>query len=900
MPINTITGDDTPNTLDGTIDADAVYGLGGADTLRGFEGDDLLDGGTGNDTLIGGKGDDTYVVDASGDSITELADEGADTVRAGLSWTLGANIENLVLTGAGAINGTGNALDNTLTGNGANNILSGGAGNDWLDGGLGNDTLIGGTGNDTFVVDSAGDAIVESATEGRDTVRSSLSWVLSDNLENLVLTGSDAIDGVGNNQGNVLIGNDAENTLNGFDGNDTLDGGIGADTLIGGLGNDTLIVESAGDKVIENLNEGTDTVRASISWTLVDNVENLTLTGIDTLDGTGNALDNALTGNAAANVLVGLGGNDTFDGKGGGDKLEGGLGDDTYVLAGSGDTVIEAAGEGTDTIVAGFSITLGDNIENLTLSGADAINGTGNALDNVLTGNAAANMLTGGAGNDTYFVDNIGDQTIELAGEGNDTVRSSISWTLATNVETLVLTGTFAIDGAGNTSDNAIEGNDANNVLDGGAGADVLTGHKGDDTYVVDNAGDTTVEALNEGRDLVLASVSYTLSSDVENLTLTGTDAINANGNALSNVIRGNAAANVIDGGASSDDLDGAGGSDIYIVAATRDHIGNEIHDSGTDGIDELRVTATTSGTVSLGTRETGIERIVIGTGTGAVADSSGLAAINASASRSAIGLTMIGNAGANQLTGSKFTDLIDGGAGIDRMAGGAGDDTYIVDNSADVVRESTRSGTDTVLASATFKLGSNVEVLTLTGTDAIDGTGSTGANTITGNDAVNRLDGGKGDDVLFGMRGADTLIGGTGADTLDGGAGEDLLIGGIGNDRLIGGADADTFRFDTARISSGSDVVVDFSAAQGDKIQLTLAQFKGLGATGALTAEQLWAANGAFYSHDASDRILYDSATGKLWYDADGSANRYLPVLIATFGEASHPTLTAADFIVI
>ncbi len=190
-------------------------------------------------SLIGGADNDTYVVDNTGDVVTENANEGTDLVQSSIAYTLGINVENLTLTGGTAINGTGNALNNVLTGNAANNLLTGGAGNDTLNGGAGADTLIGGTDNDTYVVDNTGDVVTENTNEGTDLVQSSIAYTLGINVENLTLTGVNAINGTGNALNNVLTGNAANNLLTGGAGNDTLNAGAGTDTLTGGTGNDT-------------------------------------------------------------------------------------------------------------------------------------------------------------------------------------------------------------------------------------------------------------------------------------------------------------------------------------------------------------------------------------------------------------------------------------------------------------------------------------------------------------------------------------------------------------------------------------------------------------------------------------------------------------------------------------
>ena len=186
---------------------------------------------TGADKLIGGSGNDVYVVDNSGDVVTEtstLVTE-IDKVSSSINYTLGANLENLILTGTAA-NGTGNGLANMLTGNVGNNTLNGGAGAD---------SLIGGLGNDVYVVDNSGDVVTETsilATE-IDKVNSSINYTLGANLENLTLMGT-AAKGTGNGLANTLTGNSGANNLNGGAGNDNLIGGSGKDNLTGGLGAD--------------------------------------------------------------------------------------------------------------------------------------------------------------------------------------------------------------------------------------------------------------------------------------------------------------------------------------------------------------------------------------------------------------------------------------------------------------------------------------------------------------------------------------------------------------------------------------------------------------------------------------------------------------------------------------
>jgi serralysin len=173
-----------------------------------------------------------------------------------------------------------------------------------------------------------------------------------------------------------------------------------------------------------------------------------------------------------------------------------------------------------------------------------------------------------------------GDTTVELAGGGVDMVQSAITWTLANEVEHLTLTGTAAINGTGNAMDNVLTGNSAINTLTGGAGndwldgmtgADKLLGGLGNDTYVVDNTGDLVTENLNEGVDTVNTTLTYTLGVNVENLTLTGSAAINATGNTQDNILTGNDAINTLTGGAGNDTLLAWAGNDILVGGAGKD-----------------------------------------------------------------------------------------------------------------------------------------------------------------------------------------------------------------------------------------------------------------------------------------------------------------------------------------
>jgi Ca2+-binding RTX toxin-like protein len=240
-------GEDGDDDLSGGADNDRLYGGNGIDHLDGGGGNDIVDGGAGADTLVGNFGNDTYYVDNVGDVITEFsASDGLDTVYSTVSYTLSQFVDNLILTGSANLDGTGNADLNKITGNSGANHLFGLGGNDVLNGLAGGDHMHGGTGNDTYYVDNAGDIVDETGGDGVDRVYSSVSFSLAPSVhvlgdvENLTLTGSANINGIGNSLNNVIAGNAGNNSMNGGNGDDTLSGAAGNDVLLGGNNNDKL------------------------------------------------------------------------------------------------------------------------------------------------------------------------------------------------------------------------------------------------------------------------------------------------------------------------------------------------------------------------------------------------------------------------------------------------------------------------------------------------------------------------------------------------------------------------------------------------------------------------------------------------------------------------------------
>jgi Ca2+-binding RTX toxin-like protein/glucose/arabinose dehydrogenase len=448
----------TPTGVSGD-QADVLHGLAGNDLLFGGSGGDTLDGGPGADALIDGPGSDTadYSSSTAGVTVSLLTGLGA-----------GGDAQGDVLTGIENI--IGSVHDDVLTGDSGANMLAGGAG------------------NDAYVVDNANDQVIENAGAGLDTIYSSTHFRLPANVETLVLQGGADLQAYGNGVSNSVYGNAGSNLL---------DGGANADAMYGGAGNDVYFVDDPGDAAIENGGEGSDVVFSSAHFRLAANVETLVLQGSADLQG---------YGNASANVIYGNAGNNLIDGGAGADIMLGGAGHDAYFVDDPGDAVVENANEGNDIVFSTAHFRLAPNVETLVLQGSADLQGYGNDLANSLFGNSGNNLLdggtgadtmSGGAGNDTYFVDNTLDRVNEADGAAIDAVLATVSYTLPTSVEALVLRGSGDLNGTGNSSANNIYGNSGNNTLDGGFGADVLTGNAGNDTFVF-HAGAAIGDAITD------------------------------------------------------------------------------------------------------------------------------------------------------------------------------------------------------------------------------------------------------------------------------------------------------------------------------------------------------------------------------------------------------------------
>ena len=733
------------------------------------------------------------------------------------------------------------------------------------------------------------------------------------------ITGKDIADTIVGTIGNdIVYGLQGNDSLNGGNGNDELIGGVGNDSLNGGTGNDSFI---GGD--------GTDTVSFGSDNSNIDLSQGTasgssegsdTITSVEVVDaGAGN---DTVIGSASADTLLGGDGTDSLMGGDGNDSLSGGIGND-ILLGGDGNDNVNA-GSGSDLIVGGDG------------AGDDTYNG-GEGVDTVkytsavaaITVNLALGTATSTAGSDASHI-------------GTDTLS---------NIENIIA-GDYADSLIGSDLNNAITGESGDDTINGGLGSDVAIyqGVKSQYTITNNNNGTWTVADSVSGRDGTdtVSNIEFLQFTD-QTYSLLG-PLLPLTGSANVDTLNGSYGDDTITGLAKVDILDGKEGSDLYVMTSSTDHTAAEITDTGSSGTDEVRFTSTSASTLTLYAGDTGIEKITIGTGSRASAITSGTAALNINAAALANGVIISGNAGNNILTGSLGYS--------DTLVGGLGNDTYVVNNTGDVITEDEGAGTDLIQSSISYTASTNVENLTLTGSSNINATGNALNNTLTGNNGNNTLDGGTGGDKMLGGGGNDTYIvdnasdavtevsnagldtiqttlntyslaatllanienltfNGSGNASLNGNAlgnsitgylGNDTINGGLGNDSLTGGSGNDTFIFNTRlNATTNKDIITDFSHAD-DSIQFSKAIMTGFVTIGALNANDFKVTSGVgigtpftgYSAFDTSDRIIYNKDSGALYYDVDGSG-KTAAIQVALIGTTTHPTdIDHTDFMII
>jgi Ca2+-binding RTX toxin-like protein len=625
---------------------------------------------------------------------------------------------------------------------------------------------------------------------------------------------------------------------------------------------------------------------------------------------TGTNGNDSLVGTSVADTIQGLDGNDTLVGNAGNDTLNGGNGNDRYVV-GTGDVLIDSAG--TDTVESSITWTLGAGFENLVLTGTTSTSGHGNSLNNVITGSAGSNWLRGLQGNDTIFAGagndvinmssgsgaSYGDDVID-GGDGVDTLDYGAAARTAVVVDLLAGTASgggtggagsatltsienvngsaFADTITGNAAANFLFGFDGNDTLDGGAGNDRLEGGAGNDRYVFSvgpgAANADTITGFVSGADKIVLNVEA--FSNIGGSGFSAGDARFIAGPGLNN---------------------GQDSTDRVIYNTTTGQLWYDA-DGGSAGAAQL--IATLQGAPALAAADILVGRRTV-TYTGTENNDYIFGSENTNDVMEGLGGddTLIGYDGDDDLRGGDGNDELHGSPGNDTYSGGAGDDVLWVWSGNALLDGG--SGADTVAyqggVQATIHLGTGTIATadgslnaTLVGIE--HAMGGFANEQLNGNGGANRLEGWGGDDELSGFGGDDSLFGGDGRDLMNGSDGNDWLEGGIGLDTLVGAAGSDTYAFAQTLQSTDADNI--FWSA-GDRILIHGAWFAGLGQGGSFAAGDARFNSGAGFNsgRDASDRVIYDTSTGNLWYDSDGSGSGSALLLATLQGT---PALAATD----
>jgi Ca2+-binding RTX toxin-like protein len=859
---------------------DVVTGNAGSDTLTGTAGADTLIAGSGVDTLVGGTGNDSFIVNNTSDVVSVGGTHGADTVQASTNYTLSGNVTTLVLTGSANLSGTANSTGaDSVVGNAGNDTLTAEGGRDTLIAGSGLATLVGGSGGTVFVVNSTSDVIQGVSSGVSNELVSSVNATLPTNVDTLELSGVGNLSGTGNS--------DASNVLIANSGNDTLVAGSAATTLEGGVGQDTFVVNSTGDS-IEAAASATNTVLSSISYTLPSYITTLELTGSANLTGTGNTLADSIVGNAGHDTLTAGVGNDTLVAGTGLATLVGGVGNDTFVIDSTSDVIQGQVSGQYNTLVSSVTVTLPTNINALLLSGSGNLTGTANSANDTIGGNSGNDTLVAGAGNDTltggagvdtfiggtggatFVINNAADAIQNASSTSANSVLTSVSYTLPTNVNALTLIGPSNIAGTGNAASDTLTGGEGNDTLYAGSAADTLIGGTGSTTFVVNATGDVVQDGSSVASNTLQTSVSYTLPTDVNSLVLTGTAALTGTANSANDTLTSNSGVDTLVGAAGNDTFVVNNASDVVqdtsttannsILTALTYALPTNVNDLVLTGT--AAVTGTANGGTDTLTSNTGVDTLVGGAGndtfvlnnaSDVVQDASGTASnaidssvsyalptnVNALTLTGSGSLTATGNAANDVITANAGSDTLLAGTGTDTLIGGAGNDTFVVDSTSDVVQDTTVGANSTISSSVNFTLPTNVNALLLTGTGNLVGTANSGSDTLTSNSGVDTLVAGSGADVIVVNNAADVIQNARATDTIEssfsytlpasaggliltgtgnisatGNASSDTLVGGAGSDTLTAGTGVATMvggaGNTTFVVNSASDVVED------------------------------------------------------------------------------------------
>ncbi|MBU8539879.1 calcium-binding protein [Falsiroseomonas tokyonensis] len=944
----------SPHVIEGTDGTDYLFGETGADLIIGYGGDDHIfydsQAEMQGDTVAGGAGFDTL-------SVTFAAAKAGITFQvvdsANLVTMLGAQVigvEHYALTGS--------AFADRFTGGTWNDRFVTGAGNDTALGGLGNDTLFGEDGNDRLEGGNGEDALLGDAGNdqlgggnGRDQLfgGSGNDRLYGQAGEDQMFgeAGHDLMDGGTGHD--TLRGGEGNDTLLGEAGDDSLSGGTGADTMNGGSGND--VIERWSIEGADSIDGGTGLDRlvmhglsgnfvakaANVVNVLADGTRILNIEAY-TVDGTEQA--NLFAGEAGDDVLNGFGGADTLRGGAGHDLLMGGEGQD-QLEGGDGDDIMIVGDGGIDTLRGGAGMdtaridrfSYSDAIDYRFTGAATATLSDGTTLvdieiveintaygDDVLTAGTAKRVVFNAAGGNNVLTGNTGDDVM-TAGYGNDTIRAG------SGMDRI-------IDGGGNNVIDAGAGDDEVSV-DGAAGLSRIQLGTGNDVVFLNNGGGSAggQYTVDGGDGIDNAWINRSASSRDLSFTLSA-DAMLVNGDvSLKNIervhIRAGSGRDSLVGGALGDWFNGMSGNDTLRGLGGNDELtgwyGADRLEGG-DGADILWAT----GGIKDGEADTllggaGADELHMNRGDyadgGTEEDrlfldlteefvnvaftfSTGLVQVDATTRFTGMErLFFDGGRGHDSITGGALADVLEGNAGNDRLRGGGGNDE-LTDG----------DGNDSLYGDA----GDDVFVRTdfdANGTDYFDG--SSGVDTLRFNivsgqpvwlDMVaQQYNGGlaqgltlrlienvvgsdAGDDIR-GSAAANAFWGGKGSDYLEGREGNDTLVGGEGSDILAGGAGGDVFRFGLGATGSG-DFILDFVRGE-DRIAIEREAF-GLGS--ATTPSLVVGASPV--ANAAGPQFLFETGTGRLWFDADGTGDQADPSWVATLSGVT--TLSTADLILV